>query len=67
MTELEKIWYDRGRQAAIDFNGEDQLLDDGTLEYIFPEAFLKAYRETLLAIQLVKQHGIDKVFGKVNA
>jgi hypothetical protein len=67
MTELEQIWYDRGRQAAIDFNGEDQLLDDGTLEHIFPEVFLKAYRETLLAIQLVKQHGIDKVFGKVNA
>jgi hypothetical protein len=67
MTELEQIWYNRGRQAAIDFNGEDQLLDDGTLEAIFPDAFLKAYRETLLAIQLVKQHGIDKVFGNVNA
>jgi hypothetical protein len=67
MTELEQIWYNRGRQAAIDFNGEDRLIDDGALEYIFPEAFLKAYRETLLAIQLVKQHGIDKVFGKVNA
>ena len=67
MTELEQIWYNRGRQAAIDFNGEDQLLDDGTLEQIFPDAFLKAYRETLLAIQLVKQHGIDKVFGNVNA
>lgn len=64
MDVYDQIWFNRGRQAAIDGNGADTLVDDGTLEYIFPEPFLKAYRETLLAIQLVKQHGVEKVFGK---
>ena len=63
MTEIERIWYNHGRQTAIDGNGVDVLHDDGTLEFIFQPAFLKAYRETLLAIQLVKQHGFEKVFG----
>lgn len=67
MSELDQIWFNRGRQTAIDYNGVDALIDDGTLEYIFPAAFLKGYRETLLAIQLVKQHGIEKVFGVANA
>lgn len=67
MTELEQIWAKHGRQTAIDSNGVDTLHDDGTLEYIFPDAFVKAYRETLIAIQLVKQHGFEKVFGGANA
>jgi hypothetical protein len=63
MTEVEQIWANRGRQVAIDSNGEDVLHDDGNLEKIFPEVFIKGYRETLIAIQLVKTHGIEKVFG----
>ena len=62
MSELEQIYYKHGRQAAIDGNGVDTLVDDGNLEKIFPPAFLKGYRETLIAIQLVKQHGFEKVF-----
>lgn len=60
-------YYEMGRKEAMKHCGEDALLDDGTLEYIFPAAFIKGYRETLLAIQLVKQHGIEKVFGVVHA
>lgn len=62
MTEVEQIWANRGRQAAIDSNGVDVLHDDGNLEKIFPAVFVRAYRETLLAIQLVKQHGYNRVF-----
>lgn len=60
MTDQE--FFNLGRKYAIEFNGEDLLLDDGTLEYIFPAALIKGYRETLLAIQLVKKHGFNKVF-----
>jgi hypothetical protein len=58
-------YYELGRKEAMKHCGEDALMDDGTLEHIFPAAWLKGYRETLLAIQLVKQHGIEKVFGGV--
>lgn len=61
----DKDYYEMGRKEAMKHCGEDALLDDGTLECIFPAAWLKGYRETLLAIQLVKQHGIEKVFGVV--
>lgn len=64
MSELDKIDYNLGRQTAIDNNGVDALQDDGTLEFIFSAAWLKGYRETLLAIQLVKQHGFEKVFAR---
>lgn len=63
----EKDYYNMGRKEAMKHCGEDALVDDGTLEYIFPAAFIKGYRETLLAIQLVKQHGMEKVFGVVHA
>ena len=56
-------YYEMGRKEAMIHCGEDALIDDGTLEYIFPAAFIKGYRETLLAIRLVKQHGFEKVFG----
>lgn len=62
MSELDKKDYELGRKTAIDYNGVDAMHDDGTLEYIFSAAWLKGYRETLLAIQLVKQHGFEKVF-----
>jgi hypothetical protein len=64
MSELDKLDYNLGRQAAIDHNGVDAMHDDGTLEYIFSAAWLKGYRETLIAIQLVKQHGFEKVFAR---
>lgn len=57
---LEQMYYRQGRETAIKCNGIDQLQDDGTLEYIFPAEWLKGYRETLLAIQLIREHGIDK-------
>ena len=60
---MDMALYKLGQKTAIEHNGEDALVDDGTLEYIFPEAWLKGYRETLIAIQLVKKHGIEKVFG----
>ena len=60
-------YYNMGRKEAMKHCGEDKMVDDGTLEHIFPAAFIKGYRETLLAIQLVKQHGIEKVFGVANA
>jgi hypothetical protein len=60
-------YYEMGRKEAMKHCGEDALMDDGTLEHIFPAAFIKGYRETLLAIRLVKQHGIEKVFGIANA
>lgn len=60
-------YYELGKKEAMKHCGEDALVDDGTLEYIFPTAFLKGYRETLLAIQLVKQHGIEKFIGVANA
>lgn len=63
----EKDYYNMGRKVAMEHCGEDALIDDGTLEHIFPAAWLKGYRETLLAIQLVKQHGMEKVFGVANA
>lgn len=59
----DKELYDLGRGWAIRLNGVDGMMDDGTLESIFPAAWIKGYRETLIAIQLVKEHGIDKVFG----
>lgn len=62
MSELDQLDYKLGRQTAIDHNGVDAMHDDGTLEFIFSAAWLKGYRETLLAIQLVKQHGFEKVF-----
>lgn len=64
MSELDKLDYNLGRQTAIDHNGADALQDDGTLEFIFSPAWLKGYRETLIAIQLVKQHGFEKVFAR---
>ena len=63
----DKDYYELGRKEAMKHCGEDKMVDDGTLEYNFPAAWLKGYRETLLAIQLVKQHGIEKVFGVANA
>lgn len=59
----DKFYYELGKKEAIKHGGEDALVDDGTLEYIFPAAWLKGYRETLIAIQLVKQHGIEKFIG----
>lgn len=67
MEKKHKTLYELGRDMAISLNGEDGMEDDGTLEYNFPAEWLKGYRETLVAIRLIKQHGVDKVFGVGNA